>query len=101
MDSKGSHIISFPPISDRNSRVLILGTMPGRLSIHSNEYYKNPENSFWDFISNITSVPYNDSYESKTKMLHTVHIAVWDVLRHCERESSLDKDIKNEYPNDF
>lgn len=32
-------IYSIPPISDNNARALILGTMPGEMSLKLNQYY--------------------------------------------------------------
>jgi hypoxanthine-DNA glycosylase len=43
-------INSLEPIIDRNSRVLILGTMPGHESLAKGEYYANPRNQFWKII---------------------------------------------------
>jgi len=41
---------SFPPIADPNSRLLILGTMPGEQSLRLGQYYGNPRNHFWRLI---------------------------------------------------
>ena len=94
-------IYSFPPVSNENSRILILGTMPGPISIQTGEYYANPGNCFWEFISKLRSPYVTNDYASKIKMLKDNQIAIWDVLKHCERKSGLDSDIKAEYPNDF
>ena len=45
----------FPPISSPSARVLILGSLPGRLSLERSEYYAHPQNSFWKIIA--TQVP--------------------------------------------
>ena len=34
-------------------------------------------------------------------LLQEKHIALWNVLSHCEREGSADHTICNEQPNDF
>jgi hypoxanthine-DNA glycosylase len=93
--------ISFPPIVNNNSRVLILGTMPGNKSLKMNQYYANPQNQFWRILSEITSNNFITSYEEKKRLLLKNGIALWDVLMHCEREGSLDVNISDELPNDF
>lgn len=40
-------------------------------------------------------------YAERLDQLMRAGIALWDTIRHCEREGSLDKKIKNEVPNDF
>lgn len=92
---------SFPPIVDENCRVLILGTMPGEMSLREKQYYANPQNQFWRILTEITGNNFLTDYEEKKKLLLKNHIALWDVLMHCEREGSLDMNIKAEYPNDF
>jgi len=92
---------SFPQIVDEQSKVLILGTMPGERSLAKNEYYANPTNQFWKIISFVTGDNFNTSYEEKKKLLLKNKIAIWDVLMHCEREGSLDTNISDEVPNDF
>lgn len=93
--------ISFPPVVDSNSRIIILGTMPGKISLETGEYYANPNNNFWFFISKITSENDLSNYSKKIEALLKNGIAIWDVLKYCERKTSLDIDIKNEYPNNF
>jgi hypoxanthine-DNA glycosylase len=92
---------SFPPIVDDNSKILILGSMPGERSLQLNQYYGNPTNQFWRIISFITGDNFNTTYEAKKLLLLKNHIAIWDVLMHCEREGSLDVNISDEVPNDF
>jgi len=91
-----------PPVIDRNTKYLVLGTMPGEESLFNQEYYNNPRNQFWNIISSI----YNDgkqfsNYEEKISVLKRNRIGLWDVLHTCEREGSLDSKIKNPRPNDF
>jgi len=92
---------SFSPIVDENSKILILGTMPGNKSLQLIQYYANPTNQFWKIISLITGGNFNTEYEIKKRVLLKYHIAIWDVLMHCEREGSLDVNISDEVPNDF
>jgi hypoxanthine-DNA glycosylase len=94
-------IFSFDPISDRNAIVLILGTMPGVKSLKINQYYGHGGNSFWKLIFSVYDKPFSASYDEKKKTLLENKIALWDVLKACEREGSSDKSILLEESNDF
>lgn len=99
---------SFDHISDTNSKIIIIGTIPGKESLKSGQYYNHPNNLFWDIIYRVCYPEWpqnkvvNDSYDLKKKMLIDNRIALWDVLKFCDRkESSLDKHIRNQIHNDF
>ena len=96
-----SSIYSFAPIENSRSKVLILGTMPGKESLWINAYYAHPQNAFWKIIFNLLDLPFSTDYQVKKGVLLQNGIALWDVLRTCERSSSLDNDIKMERPNDL
>ncbi len=85
------------------SRVLILGTMPGKKSLELDEYYANPRNQFWGIMDYLVEGISNLEYKKKISLLNEKGIALWDVLLSCEREGSLDSKIKKgtEKPNDF
>ncbi|MDR1699074.1 MAG: DNA-deoxyinosine glycosylase [Prevotellaceae bacterium] len=93
---------SFPSISDKNTTILILGTIPGEDSLAKNEYYTDSRNRFWKIIAKITNqidVPL--TYEMKKYMLLDSGIGVWDVAHRGIRKGSLDSAIKDEKPNDL
>ncbi|MFR9166072.1 MAG: DNA-deoxyinosine glycosylase [Dysgonomonas sp.] len=92
---------SFPPIVDSNSKILLLGTMPGEESLRRQEYYAHKSNHFWQIMFSLFNEEYSTEYQLKKAFLYKHHIALWDVLAHCEREGSLDSAIKNEQINDF
>ncbi|UMZ72970.1 DNA-deoxyinosine glycosylase [Natranaerofaba carboxydovora] len=92
---------SFAPIIDDKSKVLILGTMPGGKSLEERQYYANPRNQFWKIIDNLFDETLPTDYEEKIEFLKNNGIALWDVLKACYREGSLDSNIKNEEVNDF
>lgn len=94
-----SECASFAPIVDKNSKILILGSMPGRKSLAMQEYYAHPQNRFWKLLAQLLAEVVPVSYAQKTALLARHNIALWDTLGYCEREGSLDSDIKNEQPN--
>src|SRR5690349_18219495 len=92
---------SFPPIVSKKSEILILGTMPGVRSLERKQYYGHPQNRFWKFMFEITGVPPTDNYFKRRRLLLNGRMALWDVLKHCERQGSLDENIQNPCANDF
>lgn len=92
---------SFAPVIDKHSRILILGSMPGRKSLAENQYYANPHNQFWSIIYAMFGVSLDTGYEQKLSFIKSRGIALWDVIKNCQREGSLDSHIKNETVNDF
>jgi TDG/mug DNA glycosylase family protein len=97
------YIYSFPPIESPDTRILILGSMPGRASLNAGQYYAHPQNAFWRLMSDLMGSSRDLPYESRIEMLRSRGIALWDVLKRCVRESSLDSDIAelSITPNDF
>lgn len=98
--TSGHSKTSFEPISDPNTEVLILGTMPGNKSLELGEYYGHPRNRFWKIISTITTNYLPQTYLEKRKLLLKSRIGIWDVAHKAIRKGSLDSAIKDELPND-
>lgn len=83
--------------------MLILGSMPGVASLQAHQYYGNARNYLWPILYALYgrgSKP-DDNYEAKLKLAADNGIALWDVIASCEREGSLDSDIKRAVPNDI
>jgi hypoxanthine-DNA glycosylase len=99
--------ISFEPIVNGESEILILGTMPGLASLQAQQYYAHPNNIFWDIMFRICIPNWNHfevvsvDYSIKRDLLLSNKIALWDVLKYCERKGSLDKNIANHIQNEF
>lgn len=93
---------SFPYFVNSNTEILILGTMPGLVSLAKQEYYANPRNHFWKIMFTLfDAMPISEVFEEKVQFLLSNKIGLWDVLRNCERKGSLDIHIKNQNENDF
>ncbi len=98
-----SQVHSFPSIADAQARVLILGSMPGRLSLQAQQYYAHPRNAFWPILGELVDARPDLPYQVRLQVLKANGIALWDVLKSCIREGSLDSDIDDTsiIANDF
>ena len=96
------HVQSFPPIAQRTARVLILGTMPGRVSLRERQYYAHPQNAFWRIVGGILGFDPALAYPERVAAVQLAGVAIWDVLKACAREGSLDSaiDPASAVPND-
>ena len=94
---------SFLPNIDKNSEVLILGSMPGIKSLEEQQYYAHPQNRFWKLMGKCCNCKdlAKKIYPEKLKILLKNKIALWDVIATCNRDGSLDSNIENEIPNDI
>lgn len=92
---------TFKPVFNKDSRILILGTMPSVKSRAENFYYMHPQNLFWKVISSILGRETPETAGEKKKMLLDNHIALWDVLQSCEIEGSSDSSIRKPIANDI
>lgn len=89
-------IRSFPPLISKKTKILILGSIPGVESLEKQQYYGNSRNAFWFIMSKICSFDSTLCYEKRCRKILEEGIALWDVLKHCERQGSLDSSIKND-----
>ncbi len=92
---------AFAPIENQDSRILILGTMPGERSLKLQQYYGHAGNQFWKIMFALFNQSFTIDYEARTTLLLKNGIALWDVLKYCEGKGSSDTNIKREIPNDF
>lgn len=91
----------FLPIFDKNSRILMLGTMPSPKSREVGFYYGHPRNRFWKVVSDVCGEVLPESKEDKIAFALRNKIAVWDVLAGCEIKGADDSSIRNPIPNDM
>ncbi len=89
-------INSFPPFIDKDSKILVLGSVPGVKSLEMQQYYAHPQHHFWKIMFHLLAEPVTSDYEEKVAMLQRNGIAVWDTIESCVRKGSKDTDIKNE-----
>ena len=95
-------INSFPPFVNSQTKILILGTMPGIASLEKQEYYVHKKNHFWKIMYTLLdNLPISEIFDEKIQLLQANNIGLWDVLENCERKGSLDIHIKNQKENNF
>ena len=91
----------FEPIYDRDSRVLILGTMPSPKSREYGFYYSHPQNRLWRVLADVFGEPVPATKEEKVRFLLNHRIAMWDVLSSCTIKGADDSSITDPVPNDI
>lgn len=92
----------FPPIVDADTRVLVLGSLPGEASLAARQYYGNPRNAFWRLMEQVLDTPLVAlAYENRLAALKARGVGLWDVIAQAERPGSLDAAIRAPAANDL
>lgn len=92
----------FPPIVDENTEILILGSLPGDISIRKHQYYGHPGNDFWRLLGSIIGEDLQSmDYQNRLETLKHNKIGLWDVFKAGKRQGSEDTKIKDEEINQF
>lgn len=91
----------FPPLYDKDSRILVLGSFPSVKSRQQNFFYGHPQNRFWKTMAGVLSEKVPKTIEEKKEFLHRNHIALWDVIHSCDIVGSSDSSIRNVEPNNL
>ncbi len=93
---------SFPPVVGPQTRVLILGSLPGARSLEAQQYYAHPQNGFWRLVSGLIGADLQVlPYSARLAALLAHHIGLWDVIDEATRAGSLDAAIRDHRPNDL
>ena len=92
---------NIPPVFDKHSEILILGSFPSVKSREVQFFYGHSQNRFWKVIATIYDYPVPSDIPSKKKLLLDNRIALWDVIGSCEINGSSDSSIRNAVPNDI
>ena len=92
---------SFAPVYAPDARVLIVGSMPGVKSLADAQYYAHPRNAFWPIMFDLFGQTPTGDYEVRKRLIRENRLALWDAACMCEREGSLDSNMKDVQYNDF
>lgn len=97
-----THVVHpFAPVWDKNSEILILGSLPSVKSRENNFYYGHKQNRFWKVLAQIYDEDVPEEIEDKKEMLLRNRIAIWDAIYSCDIKGSSDSSIKNVVPTDI
>jgi hypoxanthine-DNA glycosylase len=77
----------------------VLGSFPSVRSLAKGEYYGNERNHFWELFGLSLGAPLPADYQGRLATLVDSGLALWDIIGSCEREGSLDRDIRGIVPN--
>lgn len=92
---------SFAPVYTKEATVLIVGSMPSVKSLADAQYYAHPRNAFWPMLFEVFGVTPTADYDIKKDLIRKNKLALWDVAGICEREGSLDSNMRDIQFNDF
>lgn len=97
------HDKGFPPITDAHAKVLILGSLPGQVSLQRQQYYAQPQNAFWKIMGRLFDAGPELPYAERAQRLVCNGVALWDVCAAAQRPGSLDAAIvlSSVAPNDL
>ncbi len=96
-------IKGFNVLGDHQAKILILGSMPSVTSLQKQQYYAHSRNAFWRIMAALFNNAKPLDYLQVQSLMEAEKIAVWDVVKSCVREGSLDSAIEKESieVNDF
>ncbi len=104
MEIVSERLAGLAPVVDEGTVVLVLGSFPGVASLRAAQYYAHPQNHFWPVLQALWPqypLPPREQYAARCAWLLARGLGLWDVYGACEREGSLDADIRNAQVNDF
>jgi len=87
---------AFDPVVDADTRLLILGSLPGEASLAAGQYYAHPRNAFWRLMGGLLEQPdlYQRPYLARLSVLRARGVGLWDTVAEAERIGSLDSAIR-------
>ncbi|WP_439534506.1 DNA-deoxyinosine glycosylase [Polymorphobacter sp.] len=90
-----ARVASFPAVLGADTRVLLLGSLPGQVSLARAQYYGHPQNQFWRLIGAVLDTDLTAlAYPARLAALTGAGIGLWDVIGSAARAGSLDSAIR-------
>jgi hypoxanthine-DNA glycosylase len=89
-------------VADERTRVLVLGSLPGEVSLRQARYYGHPRNLFWPLMAEVTGRNLVSlAYEERLSTLLDAGVGLWDVVGSARRQGSLDTAMRDVHANDL
>lgn len=90
-----------PQVAD-DSRLLILGSLPGARSLAEQRYYAHPQNQFWRLVGKVIDRDLSVmDYPGRLDALRSAGIGLWDTVAEATRKGSRDADIRLHRPSEI
>ena len=88
------------PIAAPDTRLFILGSLPGVRSLTECRYYAHPTNQFWKLVGSAIRLDLAAmDYPARLEALAAHRIGLWDVIGAARREGSADHRIRDAQAN--
>lgn len=92
----------FAPVVRPDVRVLVLGSLPGAMSLAAARYYAHPRNQFWRLMGAVIERDLEPlGYEARLQALLDARVGLWDTVAEGRRRGSLDAAIRLERASDL
>lgn len=93
---------SFPPVVNADTRVIVLGSLPGEASLAAGQYYAHVRNHFWRLMGDVLETELVAlAYPERLQTLLRHGVGLWDVVAQARRRGSLDSQLRDVSINDF
>lgn len=93
---------SFAPVINADTRLLLLGSLPGEASLTAAQYYAHPRNQFWRLLGEVLDIELLTlDYTTRLRTVLQHRVGLWDVVARAQRQGSLDSQLREVEINDF
>jgi hypoxanthine-DNA glycosylase len=101
-DVASAPLVGLAPVIGRNTRLVVLGSFPGAVSLQQAQYYAYAYNHFWPLVGTLLGVDLKAlPYRERLAVLRQRGLGLWDVYASCLRVGSLDSAIEQAQLNDL
>ena len=86
---------AFAPVVATDTRILILGSLPGEASLAAQRYYAHPHNQFWRLLGAVLGIELATlDYDARLHAVRRAGIGLWDTVASARRQGSLDAALR-------